>query len=110
MALTTKSAESLKQIVDTIVNQYRPEKIILFGSYAYGNPDSESDLDLLIIKDTSDKFIDRWTKIRRILSDPNRMIPIETLVLTAAEVSDRLARGDQFIEEVMKNGEALYVQ
>ena len=110
MALTTKSEESLKQIVDTIVNQYRPEKIILFGSYAYGNPDSESDLDLLIIKDTSDKFIDRWTKIRRILSDPNRMIPIETLVLTAAEVSDRLARGDQFIEEVMKNGEALYVQ
>ena len=110
MALTTKSEESLKQIVDTIVTQYRPEKIILFGSYAYGNPDSESDLDLLIIKDTSDKFIDRWTKIRRILSDPNRMIPIETLVLTAAEVSDRLARGDQFIEEVMKNGEALYVQ
>ena len=78
MALTTKSEESLKQIVDTIVDQYQPEKIMLFGSYAYGNPDSDSDIDLLIIKDTSERFIDRWSLVVYItdyVQEPHVFLP-----------------------------------
>jgi len=110
MALAKEPKKVLRRIVDAMVDEYRPERIVLFGSYAYGDADSESDIDLLIIKHTSGRFIDRRTEIRRILSDPNRMISVEPLVLTPEEVSDRLARGDQFIEEIVNNGETLYVR
>lgn len=108
--MVKKTEEYLKQIVETIINQYRPEKILLFGSYAHGNPDSDSDIDLLIIKDTSKRFIDRWTEIRSILSNSKRLISIEPLVLTPTEVSQRLEQGDQFIEEVFSSSETLYVR
>src|SRR5512132_3325836 len=98
----------IEKIVRQVVDAYRPEKIILFGSYAYGQPNADSDLDLLIIKKTSERFIDRWTNIRMIVSDPKRSIPFEPLVLTPDELEDRLAMGDQFIEEIITKGEVLY--
>ena len=110
MALDKKSRNMLRLMTDAVVDQYQPQKIVLFGSYAYGNQDEDSDVDLLIIKDTSDRFIDRWTEIRKILSDPKRTIGVEPLVLTPKEVSDRLSIGDQFIVEVMEKGETLYVR
>ncbi|HXK28167.1 MAG TPA: nucleotidyltransferase domain-containing protein [Candidatus Binatia bacterium] len=103
----TREAE-ISKIVRQVVDAYRPEKIILFGSYAYGKPNADSDLDLLIIKETSERFIDRWTNVRMIVSDPKRTIPIEPLVLTPQEVEERLAMGDQFIEEIITKGEVLY--
>lgn len=98
----------LNKIVRQVVDAYRPEKIILFGSYAYGEPDVDSDLDLLIIKKTSERFIDRWINVRQMVSDPGRSIPFEPIVLTPEEVEERLAIGDQFIEEIVKKGEVLY--
>ena len=95
-------------MVKKLQKKYTPQKIILFGSYAYGNPKSNSDIDLLIIKNTSERFIDRWSTVRRILSDPNRTIPLETLVLTPQEVSERIAKGDQFLAEILEKGEVLY--
>lgn len=66
----------LQQLTDQIVQKlrahYNPEKIILFGSYAVGSTQSDSDLDLLIIKETEERFIDRWCTVRRILSDPSQ--------------------------------------
>ncbi len=98
----------LNKIVGQLIEAYRPEKIILFGSYAYGEPDADSDLDLLIIKKTSERFIDRWVNVRRIVADPKRSIPFEPIVLTPDEVEERLAIGDQFIEEIVTKGEILY--
>jgi uncharacterized protein len=98
----------LDKIVKQVVTDYQPEKIILFGSYAYGKPRADSDLDLLIIKKTGERFIDRWTNVRKIVSDPERSIPFEPLILTPHEVEERLPRGDQFIEEIIKKGEVLY--
>jgi predicted nucleotidyltransferase len=98
----------LDKIVKQVVADYQPEKIILFGSYAYGKPSADSDLDLLIIKKTAERFIDRWTKVRKIVSDPERSIPFEPLILTPRELEERLARGDQFMEEIMTKGVVLY--
>ena len=103
----TKRAE-LNKIVDKLIEAYQPEKIILFGSYAYGRPDADSDLDLLIIKKTSERFIERWINVRQIVSDPKRSIPFEPIVLTPDEIKERLAIGDQFLEEIIKKGEVLY--
>ena len=98
----------IRNILEKLVADYAPEKVVLFGSYAYGNPGPDSDIDLLIIKDTSERFIDRWTTVRRILSDPGRIAPLETLVLTPNEMEHRLTIGDQFIQEILEKGEVLY--
>jgi len=106
--MTSELKALLDAIVQKLIKYFAPQKVILYGSYAYGNPEPDSDLDLLIIKETSERFIDRWQSVRRILSDPNRMSPIETLILTPGEISDRIARGDQFIAEILKKGRVLY--
>ncbi|MBI3611131.1 MAG: nucleotidyltransferase domain-containing protein [Nitrospirae bacterium] len=103
---TAKSV--IRRIVDRIGKEYRPERIILFGSYAYGEPDRDSDIDLLIIKSTPDRPIDRRVKVRQIVSDPQRLIPFEPLVLTPKELKRRLDIGDQFIQEILNKGEVLY--
>jgi predicted nucleotidyltransferase len=108
MGLNNYYKTLLAQIVEKLVSGYAPQKVILFGSYAYGDPTPDSDIDLLIIKETAERFIDRWVAVRRILSDPKRMVPLETLVLTPQEVSRRLTIGDQFLAEIMERGEVLY--
>jgi predicted nucleotidyltransferase len=103
-----KNQELIKDIVKKLRENYAPEKIILFGSYAYGNPRPDSDIDLLIVKDTNERFIDRWVAVRRILSDPKRLVGLDTLVVTPGELSQRLAAGDQVIEEIVEKGKLLY--
>ncbi len=98
----------IQKMVEKIVSDYTPQKVILYGSYAYGTPHRDSDIDLLIIKDTPERFLDRWAAIRRILSDPTRTVPLETLVLTPEEVDRRLTIGDQFIAEILEKGKVLY--
>lgn len=100
--------EVIQDILRRLLAGYAPQKVILFGSWAYGSPRPDSDIDLLIIKETSERFIDRWVTVRRILSDPRRTLPLETLVLTPDEVSKRLAVGDQFLAEIMRKGKVLY--
>jgi len=106
---TSKQVRGIIQnILEKLLAGYAPQKVILFGSYAYGVPGPDSDIDLLIIKETSDRFIDRWVTVRRILSDPERTVPLEVLVLTPQEMARRLAIGDQFLAEIAEKGEVLY--
>lgn len=51
-----KTRAVIQKIVQRLVAGYAPEKIVLFGSYAYGQPDADSDIDLLIIKATKERF------------------------------------------------------
>ena len=97
-------------IVERIRREYRPKRIVLFGSYANGNPGPDSDIDLLIVKDTTDRPIDRRVAVARIAADPNRLIPVESLVLTSGEVESRLALGDQFLQGILASGEPLYAE
>jgi len=98
----------IDDILQKLISDYSPQKVILFGSYAYGNPRPDSDIDLLIIKETDERFIDRPITVRRILSDPRRTIGLEILVLTPEELAKRLAIGDQFLAEIVKEGRVLY--
>jgi len=100
--------QEIERIVKQIVEGYRPLKVILFGSYAYGTPHDASDIDLLIIKDTRERFIDRFVAVRRLVADPNRRIPFDPIVLTPSELERRLAIGDQFIQEIVTRGKILY--
>ena len=100
--------ELLSNLVQCIVSGYRPERIILFGSYAYGQPDDDSDIDLLIIKETSERPIDRRIMVRRIAYDPNRRIAFSPLVLTPSELARQLKSGDAFLKEIITRGQVLY--
>lgn len=108
MQISEAIRAEIDRIVRQLVDAYGPERIILFGSYAYGQPHADSDLDLLIIKRTSERFINRWVNVRQIVSDPKRSIPFEPIVLTPDEIEERLATGDQFIKEIVTKGEVLY--
>jgi len=107
----TNNAEARKvilDIVEKIKKEYQPERIILFGTFAYGTPDRDSDIDLLIIKDTPERPIDRRVAVTRIVSDPKRLVPFEPIVLTPQEIAARLKIGDQFVKEILQKGEILY--
>src|SRR6266849_10680285 len=96
-----------QKIVDRLVAEYAPEKIILYGSYAYGEPDEDSDIDLLIVKKTEDRFVKRIARVCRTVSGLHPHIPFEPIVLTPAELEQRLRIGDQFIDEIVRRGEVL---
>jgi predicted nucleotidyltransferase len=100
--------EMIQELVERIVAGYAPKKVILFGSYAYGEPNEYSDIDLLIIKDTDKRPIDRWMEVKRLLRDRNERLSVSPLVYTSHELDYRLAIKDFFIQEVLEKGEVLY--
>jgi predicted nucleotidyltransferase len=99
----------LDSIVNTLAKEYRPQQIILYGSQVYGTPGQVSDIDLLIVKDSQASPYQRAVQVRRLLRDPQRRIPVDLLVVTPAELEERLARGDQFLKMIISQGEVLYV-
>lgn len=94
--------------MEKIKRQYKPEKIILFGSYAWGKPTRESDIDLFIIKDTNARGIDRSVEIRTILDEENAIFPLDVLVYTPNEMKRRLEIEDDFVKEILEKGKILY--
>ena len=99
---------TIDRILDSLLKGYRPKKVILFGSYAYGEPTEDSDIDLLIVKNTDKRPIDRWVEVKRILRDSSRTVPVSPLVYTEQEIEGRMAVKDFFIQEVLEKGEVLY--
>jgi predicted nucleotidyltransferase len=71
-----EAEDVLQGIVEKLRVGYAPQKVILFGSYASGTSHPDSDLDLLIIKDTSERYFDRNVAVRRVLTDPQRLLPL----------------------------------
>ncbi len=59
----------LERVVDALVANYQPERIVLFGSYAYGEPKATSDIDLLILKETDKSFSKRWAEVSELVAD-----------------------------------------
>ncbi|MCS7310453.1 MAG: nucleotidyltransferase domain-containing protein [Armatimonadetes bacterium] len=101
-------AEMLDDIVKKLVESYAPQKIILFGSYASGRAREDSDIDLLIVKDTQQPHLDRWREVKRLLRDRSRRVSISPLVYTSEEIAQRLAVKDFFIAEILEKGIVLY--
>ena len=105
---STEVQTTVSEIVEKLKKEYNPLKIILFGSYAYGNPAKDSDIDLFILKNTNERRVDRFVHVKRIIYDPNRKIPVSPLVYTPDELEKRLTMGDDFVREISKKGVVLY--
>ncbi|MBI4330009.1 MAG: nucleotidyltransferase domain-containing protein [Chloroflexi bacterium] len=110
MVRDTKGKQLILQIVDRIRRGYQPEKIILYGSYAYGKPTPDSDIDLFIVKDTDKRWVDRFVEVKRLIYEPGTRVPVSPIVYTPGEVEERVALGDDFVEEVLTKGEVLYAR
>jgi len=95
----------LDSIVKQIISRYRPEKIVLFGSSASGKFKKDSDIDLLIIKESRKRRVDR---IGEVLNLVERKLPLDPLVYTPSEIEERLNLGDFFLKEALSTGKILY--
>jgi uncharacterized protein len=98
--------EVLAEIVRRIVTALHPEKIVLFGSYAYGKPSGDSDVDLLVILETHARPVDRYLAVSRLLRP--RPCPLDILVKTPNEIREGVKQGSAFIREIITQGRVLY--
>ena len=92
--------------VRRIAESLQPEKIILCGSYAYGKPTPGSDVDLLVILDTTASRSERSWSVSRLLIP--RPFPVDILVRTPAEIEQSLLKHDFFVQEILSQGKVLY--
>lgn len=95
----------IEQVAAQIEELFSPRKVILFGSYGYGHPNADSDVDLMVIMETPLRSVEQSVEIRRKVEVP---FPADILVRTPVEVAERLAQGDSFLREVLTKGEVLY--
>lgn len=102
-----KARKTIRLISDKLKESYNPEKIILFGSYAWGLPDEDSDIDILV-KDTEEIPHRRNVNARKLVSSLRNGYGIAILVITPEELKSRLEIDDQFIQEIISRGEVLY--
>jgi predicted nucleotidyltransferase len=104
MSLKPKS-KSAQRIINRIIRNYRPKKIIVFGSFAREDVHQGSDLDLVIIKNTNEKFLRRMDTILDLCDGE---IAVEPLIYTEAEFQKMLEEGNDFLETVTKEGKVVY--
>ncbi len=97
----------LDEMVRRLVDEFRPEKIILFGSYAWGEPSEDSDVDLfVIVSDSDEKAVDRMHRAYRCVSGLG--VPVDVLVRTCSRV-ERFRDVHASLEcEVLERGKVLY--
>jgi predicted nucleotidyltransferase len=106
--MTKYTRAVISSAVDKVVRMVHPEKIILFGSHAYGRPTKDSDVDILVVQKTRLPFAER---IRRVSSAVGtHFLPMDFMVLTPREIQRRRAGFDPFLEEVLSGGRLLYAR
>ncbi len=104
-ATPAKRMAFIKKMCQRIADAYHPEKIVLFGSHAYGTPTPESDVDLLIVMDYEGRPIEQMLKIETELDIDT---PVDLLVYRPKEIKQRLADGDMFLVDVLQRGKVMY--
>ncbi len=98
----------LERIVRTLREKYKPDKIILYGSMNERTLREDSDIDMLIVKESSLPPVKRIQEVYMLLLDLNYKVPFEPLVFTPLEIEERISCGDPFIKEVTGRGKVLY--
>lgn len=101
-----KLAKRVEECVTNLKQEFNPEKIILFGSYARGEANDDRTLDLMIIARTNDRFFDRIK--RALLACKGGQPSIEPIVYTPNEFDLLLSQGEGFLEDALEEGIVLY--
>jgi predicted nucleotidyltransferase len=105
---TRQRRGQIARLCEVIAREFQPEKIILFGSWAYGTPDAESDIDLLIVMPfEGSPFRQAGTILKSVVQSVG-VLPLDLLVRTTEQLNERLTIGDSFMREILERGKVLY--
>src|SRR5436305_10904565 len=94
----------IRRFARQVAEQFHPDRIILFGSHAYGTPHADSDVDILVVMPARNQH-DQAVRIRWEVPAP---FPMDLLVRTPQNMHWRLREGDSFLREIMSKGKVLY--
>lgn len=103
-----ETEEKIRQIVERIVKEYQPEKIILFGSWAWGNPGPDSDVDILVVKETNRSTREVAREIDGAIFP--RPFPLDLIVYSPQQIEKNKTSGDFFIRNILTKGKTLYAK
>jgi predicted nucleotidyltransferase len=94
----------IRRFARAVAERFHPDKIILFGSYAYGTPHADSDVDILVVMPARNQ-LDQAVRIELACDPP---FPLDIIVRTPEKLAERLAWGDSFLREIVSKGIVLY--
>src|SRR5438270_8398255 len=94
----------IRRFARQVAERFQPDKIILFGSYAYGQPHADSDVDILVVMPARNQ-LDQAVRISLAIDPP---FPLDIVVRTPKNMQWRLREGDSFLREVVSKGKVLY--
>jgi predicted nucleotidyltransferase len=95
----------IRKFARAIAREFKPRRIILFGSYAYGKPTRDSDVDVLVVFAGRGTAADRSLEIRRRLHPG---YPVDIITRTVSEVRRRVLMNDWFMRDAVEKGVVLY--
>lgn len=99
------ATSEIQGFADRIAREFRPQRIILFGSYACDRADEDSDVDLMVILPYTGKSWETATRIRNRLQPS---FPLDLVVRSPEQVRERVDMGDPFLREIVRDGKVLY--
>src|SRR6266849_5756636 len=94
----------IRRFARQVAERFSPDKIILFGSYANGEPHADSDVDILVVMPARNQ-IDQTVRIDRKIDAP---FPLDLIVRAPKTLAGRLEEGDSFLQEIVAKGKVLY--
>lgn len=94
----------IRRFARQVAERFQPDKIILFGSYAYGTPHADSDVDILVVMPARNQ-LDQAVRIELACDPP---FPLDIIVRTPKNMKWRLKEGDSFLKEITSRGKVLY--
>jgi predicted nucleotidyltransferase len=100
-------ADKLFHYLKLLVEKFNPDQIVLFGSYAYGNPTKDSDVDLLIVKKTEKSPREEATAIRKAFQPLRHSVAnlaFDIMVRDPEDLRERIAKGGAFHSAIIRNG------
>jgi predicted nucleotidyltransferase len=95
----------IRAFADAVARRFKPQRIVLFGSYAYGKPTKDSDVDLLVVMPEDRK---EGRKAAQIREEIEADFPLDLIVRTPEDIRWRLAEGDCFLQEIFHKGQVMY--
>jgi predicted nucleotidyltransferase len=99
------SRQKIMRFANAVAERFKPQRIVLFGSYAYGKPTADSDVDLLVIMPHNRQKGRKSAEIRQAIPAD---FSLDLIVRTPEDIDWRIAEGDCFLQEVLGKGKVLY--
>ena len=108
MTFKTVSIATIRQAARRVALWVHPEKVILFGSHAYGKPTWDSDVDLLLVIKNGSRKARQTALLKASAALDPRPFPVDLLVKSRSQIESRISQGDFFLQDIMENGRVLY--